>query len=187
MNKYCVDVEFNMPCIVSDFDPTIYKKRHHHSLDTNNFTPEFLELIDSLNLKITWAEIFYVRPSSIKDYRVHTDSTGGDYIKMNWIFGGRGSKMQWFDIKSGVVKQPVKTVIDSFYFSYNSEEVSLAHGQPVRFPSIVQVGVPHNIYNPVEDRYCVSIMFRDKTTDDRITMEEAIQRFSKYIILPEVV
>jgi hypothetical protein len=65
--------------------------------------------------------------------------------------------------------------------SYNKDEVTLVHRQSVKFPSIVQVGIPHNIFNPDEDRFCVSIMLRKKTDNNNLTMSNAVNLFSNYI------
>jgi hypothetical protein len=180
MNKYCLDLNFNFPCIKESFDFNQYKGTPQSSISFDNFEDKFVKLLAELGLKITWAEIFHAMPRSSSVWAIHTDNTGGDYVKMNWIFGGKNSLMQWFDVKPNIVKEPVKTPINSLYVSYRSDEVSLAHQQSVKFPSIVQVGVPHNVYNTEEDRFCVSVMLRDKD-NNRMTMERAQHLFSNYI------
>lgn len=180
MNKYCVDLNFNFPVFKNTFDFTKYKGIRHSSLDTSIFKEEFINLVTGLELKITWVEIFYVEPRDTKDFAIHTDNTGGDYVKMNWVFGGKNSLMQWYTVKPGVVKEPSKTIVNSLYMSYTKFEVELAHLQSVKFPSIAQVGIPHNIYNPKEDRYCLSIMLRDKD-NNRLTMDTITNVFREYI------
>ena len=121
-------------------------------------------------------------PRPDKSYAIHTDNVGGDYVKMNWIFGGKDSLMQWYNVNPGVNKEPVKTAINSLYMSFTKDEVTMSHAQTVKFPTIVQVGIPHNIYNPTEDRFCVSVMLRDNN-NLRMTMEQAQKIFASYITL----
>jgi hypothetical protein len=181
-NEYCTDISFNFLVIKDTFDYKKYKGSWHNLINENIFESDFSILLDSINLKITWAELFYLGPSSIKDFAIHTDNAGGDYVKLNWVFGGENSKMQWYTVKEGVVKVPNKTAIGSVYLAYNSNELDLVHQQSVKQPSIVQVGIPHNLYNPETDAFCLSIVLRDKTTDIRLTMQQALQLFKNYII-----
>jgi hypothetical protein len=182
MNPYCQDLNFNFPVICSTFDPTKYKGTYHTPLTVDIFETSFVSFIDSLNLKISWIELFYRGPSNLVTYDIHTDSMGGDYIKINWSFGGKNSIMQWYTVKEGLVKEPSKTALGSQYLSFAENEVDMAHRQPVKFPSIIQAGSPHNVYNPEEDRFCLSIMLRDKTSNNRLTIEDARQLFKDYIV-----
>jgi hypothetical protein len=182
MNKYCADLTFNFPCIKKSFDFTKYKGIPHSSLTVDIFENEFIKLVDNMGLKITWVEIFHATPKESRVYAVHTDNTGGDYVKINWVAGGKGSLMQWYDVNPGIIKEPIKTNINSFYVSYTPDEVKCVHSQSIKFPSIVQVGIPHNIYNPDEDRFCVSIMLRKKTDNNRLTMNNAVNLFSNFIV-----
>ena len=45
--------------------------------------------------------------------------------------------------------------------------------QTVKFPSIVQAGIPHNIINYSEPRWCLSIVLV-RSTGERLTMKESI-------------
>jgi hypothetical protein len=182
MNHYCNDLKFNFPVVKDSFDFKKYKGTYHTSLTLDVFESEFIDVMDKLNLKISWIELFYRGPSNLEDFDIHTDSLGGDYIKINWNFGGKGSIMQWYTIKDGLEKEPSKTAIGSLYMSYLPQEVEIVHRQPVKFPSIIQAGSPHNVYNPEEDRFCLSIMLRDKTTNNRLTMGEACQLFNNFLV-----
>jgi hypothetical protein len=182
MNNYCVDLNFNCPVITQNFNVLKYKGIPHSAVSPDIFEPRFINLLKSLGLKVTWSEIFYIPKREERTYGIHTDNAGGDYVKMNWIFGGENSLMQWYTINPGIHKEPIKTAINSLYISFNNSEVTLAHAQMVKFPSIVQVGSPHNIYNPTEDRFCLSIMLRD-SDNNRLTMDRAKQLFSPYITL----
>jgi hypothetical protein len=181
MNAQSVDLKFDSLVFKETFDHIVFKGKPHSSVDHAIFQDSFIDFIKDLGLKIGWLEMFYLPPTPNQHYGIHTDVTGGDYVKVNWIFGGKNSLMKWYAVKPEVKKTPIKTVINSTYISYNKDEVDLINACSVGFPSIVQVGIPHNIYNPDEDRYCLSTVFRD-TAGNRLTMSNATRLFEKYII-----
>jgi hypothetical protein len=51
----------------------------------------------SLNLKILFVETFY-KTSNIPE-SIHTDVSGGDFTKLNWVIGGGESQMTWYSPK----------------------------------------------------------------------------------------
>jgi hypothetical protein len=144
----------------------------------DDINPDLISVLASLNLTISWAELFYTAPFTFSGPHID-DIQGGDFTKLNYVFGGKNSFMYWWKPKPGVSKPLSKTEIDSHYIRYNIHEVDLIDKQRVQFPSIVQVGVPHNIHNFEEPRYCLSIVLR-KSDNTRLTMSEAIEIFDEY-------
>jgi hypothetical protein len=155
-----------------------YGTTEHTKLTLNDINHDLISFLSTLNLTIGWAEIFYTRPWAFTG--IHTDNYGGDYIKLNYIFGGRNSVMCWWKQKDNVSNAPSKTVVDSSYVAFKIQEVDLIDKQPVKFPSIVQVGIPHNIKNFEEPRYCLSLVLR-KQDYTRLTMAESVELFKQYL------
>ena len=87
--------------------------------------------------------------------------------------------MMWYKPKDNIVKSTTKTAINTRYISYASYEVEMIDKQSVKFPSIIQAGIPHNIINYSEPRWCLSIMLV-KNTGERLTMKESINIFNEY-------
>jgi hypothetical protein len=115
---------------------------------------------------------------------IHSDrAISGDYSKLNWIYGGKDSVMKWYTVKNSIQSTAplYKTPIDSPSLQYKAADVELIHEQAVGKPSLVQVGCPHNVVNGPEERFCVSIVFKHKSTRDRVTMAEAVAVFKDYI------
>jgi len=137
-------------------------------------------LLYKLKLKIQLVELFYTNSYSFTT--VHTDGAGGDYTKMNFIYGGKDSKMIWYCVKSDIQKSINSTNIGTPYIGYELTEVDLIEECSVKFPSIIQVGVPHNILNYEEPRYCLSVILA-KTIGRRITMNESLDIFKSYIVI----
>jgi hypothetical protein len=104
----------------------------------------------------------------------------GDFAKMNWVFGGKDSTMNWYE--PIVSDKPVETTLGNRnYIYYNTNEVNhkLSHTIGIDRPSVVQVGVPHNSTNYFEHRYCVSLVFfRIAKGLPRLSMSESHDVFS---------
>ena len=145
---------------------------------------ELFNFFDSLNLKILLVESFF-KTTGAKG-GIHVDFTGGDYVKLNWVFGDNNAKMIWYepintsstDVLSKLIH---KTPTNTSYILYPLNRVREIERAVIKNPTLVQVGIPHNILDVTEDRICVSIVIKDKDTNKRLTMSEAIDRFSSYI------
>lgn len=150
---------------------------HIHPL-RSDINPDLISLLQSLSLKITHAELFY---SGIFHFTpIHTDYFGGDYVKLNYVFGGRNSLMHWWKQKPNISKVGAVTPLNTNYINYLQDEVEQIDSQPVNFPSIVQVCIPHNVKNYEEPRYCLSLVLC-KQDNTRPTMAESIELFKDYL------
>jgi hypothetical protein len=180
MNNYCQSLNlsiFPLNEVTRIFD-TI-KKAGHCPLDlTKNINPKLIELLQSIGVYITYAEAFYRGPNSRP--LIHSDQGPGDYVKINWIFGGQESTMQWFTVNSGVQKEITENTLNTSVCLYNQSEVTLDYEESIHSPSIVQVGSPHNIINPIEDRICISVIIADKD-NKRLTMYQAKKALAVFI------
>ena len=137
-------------------------------------------------------ELFYSIPNFIGP--IHRDLCPGEYsnlnmnprdiIKINWIFGGHGSTMNWYSTKSNVVKQVSKTLHDTAYMYYKQSEVKLECLADIGSLSLVHSGVPHTSHTSAQYRYCVSLFpyTLEYNTKQRLTMEQAYTRLNKYSI-----
>jgi len=172
---YCLDINLNINPLKENLDIKSYGIHSHIEISLSDINYNLISFLSTLNLTIGFAELFYTPPFSFTG--IHIDSLGGDYTKLNYIYGGENSFMNWWKQKPNVSTVIKNTAIDSQYISYRPSEVDLIDKQQVKFPSIVQVGIPHNIQNFKEPRYCLSLVLRkqDKT---RLTMAESIEIFN---------
>ena len=146
----------------------------HVRFDVNKLNFDFTEYLKKLNLYISLAEIFYTSPNSTTG--IHLDVRHDDIIKLNYIYGGHGSQMCWYTTNNQTNGEKKITAINSNYIAFMPEQVTLAYTDNLNEPSIVQVGVPHNIVNGQQDRYCLSLVLTEN--GKRITMNRAIEIFS---------
>ena len=170
-----------------DFEPLAwphkvydYGRNRHIRVPKEHISTELLEWLDRMNLKIDWVELFYSFPGYIT--KIHTDGQGGDYTKLNWQYGGQSSVMRYYrPIKQGH-KDSVASSIDSDYLFWSAMEVEPVGDVKIGYPTLVQVGVPHNVVNLLTHRWVLSVIILDKTHGGRLTWAEALDRFSHQLV-----
>jgi len=185
MNKYCNHINFKMfPLKQYDFDWTPRSKPTVSDVSVDQVNPELNKIMYDLGVYVSYIQVFY-RPEH--DYcSIHTDCNGGDFIKINWAYGGLGSKMTWYSIKPEKENTGTlfKTEVDSEFIVHNEADVILEHTDEIieGTPAVIQVGIPHHIDNQLNQRYCISFSISDLKTHNRLTMQESISIFKDYYI-----
>ena len=175
----CVNLNLDISPLKEGLDIKSYGNGSHTKIPLNDINNDLISLLSTLNLTVVFAESFYTAPFAFKPIHIDTPHLS-DYIKLNYIYGGKNSLMYWWKPKFNTPKEPSKTAIDIPYIGYTIDEVELIDEQPVKFPSIVQVGIPHNVRNSEEPRYCLSLVLY-KQDNTRLTMAESIEIFKQYL------
>jgi len=180
MVNNCVNLNFNIHPIPVD-DHVILRQSYQHPIDFRRLNPLLISILKSVNLCISYSESFRSKPHY--DQLIHTDDVGGDYVKLNWAYGGANSTMSWYKINPETPQPDIRGTkeLGTPYLLWDNDQVELIETATVGFPSIVQVGCPHNVTNYEEERLCISLLIRDITTRKRSTMEQACERLSSYI------
>jgi hypothetical protein len=171
----------------NDIDPYAFLNELHSAkenikkINLDAINEEFINLLSSLDLTINHVESFY-KPASIGFSKAHIDVLGGDISKINWVFGGKDSTMNWFELLPGKEIIQNTTLIGTTYLSANEQDINLIDSCKLQSPSLVQVGILHNIINSVEDRFCVSVCFIDNKTNARVSFETATALLKQYLL-----
>ena len=174
----CVDIKLHINPLKEGIDINSYGTSRHIRIPIDDINIDFLSFIKELKLNFLLAELFYTKPFSVTG--IHVDVQGGDYTKLNYVYGGTNSKMHWYKLKETTNKSATKTPIDTYSILFNRFEVDPIESQSIKFPSLVQAGIPHNVINLSEPRYCLSVVLT-KIDNSRITMKEGIEIFKPYI------
>ena len=181
MNKFCIDLNLDIPVLIDPIDEdqikNIGSKIVHKKVSVDTINPELIKLFTSKGLLLTFVESFHLSKNSYLP--IHEDGYNyTDVLKMNWVFGGKDSTMNWYE----PTKEPVwkKTVIGVDYKSYDTDNVRLIHSQVVGRPSLVQVGIPHNS-TTVDERLCISIVPLHIDDGSFVTFQQGIDLFTDYI------
>lgn len=177
MNNYCVSLNFNIAPLRENIVLSPHKD-HIKKLNLKLINPELTSIFDKLNVSVGSLQHLSYPPYFTGN--IHIDNEGGDYIKLNWIYQGINSVVNWYEpINSNI--RPTNVVGREYEFiKYEKSEVTLLHSQRITMPSIIQVGIPHNIMNYSEHRECLSMVLY--LNGRRISMSESIEIFKNYII-----
>lgn len=176
MNNYCADLNIDVPLLK---DPKfVFPRVRHTKYKIDILDQRIIDFFDQRNLIISLVEIFYSAPYFKSS--IHTDGLLGDYSKINFVFGGDKSIMSWFTSKVKKNRQLTNT-IGTIFIPFLKDEVELQLQKNIKI-ALVQVGTPHSVENFQEDRWAVSLVFRNKQTYVRLTMEESIKIFEDIII-----
>jgi hypothetical protein len=150
------------------------QRRIELSIHTH-INPVLIAILKSKGISIMLAELFYSAP--YLESVIHSDTFGNDISKINWIYQGRGSKMNWFRpiLETNVISGNLRNT----YKKYEESEVELIHSEEIHSPSLIQAAIPHNIVNGYEERWAISLMLRDNSKFGQLKFNNAIKYLSE--------
>ena len=183
-NGYCINLNFDFDLNLGGLD--IFTSQHvaidqpkqvviHH----NDYDEELRFVLNQFDLDVKHGEMFYSPPGYELPIHIDDKHQGRSHSKLNWVFGARGSVMQWWSIKNGYQPEKKTTEIGTTYFLFDKQHCDLVGEAEVGQPSLVNVGIPHSIINNTnEGRWCISYMLREKNTTQNLQWEVAVQKFA---------
>lgn len=175
-NLYCNKLKIDVPPLIQDVDTLDVKGTYLTQLSFDLINPKMMDLLTNLGLTVRWLEIFYRKPGD--NCPLHTDDLPGDYAKLNFIYGGAESVMNWFEPNKEVDAQVQFTDINSRYVSWNYNDVDKVHSEHLQGSYLIQVGRPHNVQNVIHERYCLCFLL--KKENKRLSMLEAYNLFHEW-------
>jgi len=180
MSINCVNLNLNMHPIPVDEHDNL-KKAYQTKINLQLINVDLKKILKACNIYVGYIESFYSKPNYIQG--IHCDNEGGDYVKLNYVYGGAGSLMNWYKIKPDVITRKVGFTrdIQTPYIPCRPSEVDLVESSIIGFPSLIQVGCPHNVTNANEYRLCIALVLWDPAIG-RLTMDDACNRLSNFIV-----
>jgi len=145
---------------LKNFNKIKFIKQRQQILEHNTLSDEYFDFLNKLNIKLNHIEIFVSLPN--KYYTIHKDQHDkDDFPKLNFIFDGKGSKMNWYKPKETYFPNLSTTDVGSPFISYELQDVDLIFSCEIHSPSLIQAGVPHNVTSPTL-RWAVSTVYMSK-------------------------
>jgi hypothetical protein len=184
---YCCDLE--IPVSHPLKDPSVIHREGSEPdiffVEHTDVSEEFSSWVDSLGLVMTYPPLIFYTPVG-HQIGIHIDGPGEIVNRacINWCVQGAGSLMHWYAVKKD--KAPFEESITQAgtpYTQYHPNDLIHLHSQPVKWPSIVQTGIPHNVHNSKwEPRWVIScdISTKDKP-EEGLTYEQALEIFKQWI------
>jgi hypothetical protein len=155
----------------------------HVEIKKEEINPKLLSWFSQYNIEITWYEAFYTPPNGGK-LPIHTDGDEDiDYIKINWTYGAPGSTLCWWEPRSKEYINTVETVFGTRYYTADEQNCNKLYEVEINKPSLVNAGKFHSTYNPTQEgRWTFTMPLLDSSSKNRLTWNDAIQRFKGLII-----
>ena len=122
------------------------------------FNPEWIEYTKLLGINFKGIILFY-RKNYIEAKKAHIDIYPPSVIThfgFNWVGGGKGSKMIWYETPKE--KTDIKyTDVNTPYLDWPVTELTPIEEYEIKDKlTLVKTGIPHEIYNVTNDRWCIS-------------------------------
>lgn len=157
--------------LIKDTDRYNYQNLENFS---DLVTDQFKDFFSQLGLSIFMIELFHLRPYN--NTTPHIDISRGDAVKINWVFGGAGSTMNWYSELPWSKSKDKLSDADTNIIVFDHKHVRLIDRYELQGPTVVQTGIPHNITTAKEDRYCINVSVTEGL--GRPTMSRAREIFS---------
>jgi hypothetical protein len=161
--------------------------RIKHIKTTVKFRPELIlhekliSLVESLGtIKIVNCMIIYY-PVADTPSLIHIDDAGVfDQTNLNYVIGGAGSKVFWYEpepeYSGDIVTTPWATRP-----TYDINKMIVSESTEIIGACLFQSGTPHNVINPIEDRYCINVKLKN-INSEWLNWNSALQLFNRYIV-----
>jgi hypothetical protein len=172
---------------VEDYDITasvdLTQLMVHRAISHDLLNSKLLQVLADINVGVLFTTLFFKNCGSTDNTASlpHVDSLQKDFVRLNWVYGGTGSIMRWFTPKENCQFIKQANTIGRGYYTCERDQIEFAHQELIQFPSLVQVGQPHDILVGAEPRYCVSMIIEDTRTHRALSMQDAQERFAQYL------
>jgi hypothetical protein len=143
-------------------------------------TQDFINLVDSIGLTIANSIVLYYPQQSLKS-GIHIDDVGiVDQVNLNYVIDYGSALTNWYS-PIGDYNGDTSSNIFTKILRYDINKMSIVESYHITECCLFQGGVPHNVSNIKEPRWCVSIKLRHKN-GNIVTWDNAVNLFKEFII-----
>lgn len=191
MNKYCVhlNLPFKKLFNVEDWKKLLPKKGHF-PIPKNLIDKELIDWFELKGFILNNADVF-ISPPGFR-LPIHVDGEQfSNSVAINWQFCEEsGSYMEWWQPKNpkkhsivapGTEKEAYAISTTPYALNWKDDECNLLHRSEIKFPSLVNIGVPHSMTNATSStRWAVSLTWFNYTNIN-IEWDYAITKLKSFI------
>lgn len=151
---------------------------------------DLLYFLFTKKIKISKVSTFYEENNSeiYKPASIHSDCVNiGDITKLIWMYGDSDHTMSWYLPKPNTIldyaydtNNQLGTSIRN-YTKYTREQLYKIYSTKIGFPSLIQVGIPHQVTTFKGKRRSLTIILQD-FNNNYITMNDAKIIFKDIIL-----
>lgn len=181
MSRYHLNLNLPVPFVFPSYPVPDMQLHYHARFHKSDMNEEFKQWIYSKGIAIAAGEFFYTPPN--RTLEPHGDGSNVcDFVKLNWMKGGEGSVMDWYELKPGASLKYNNTVIGTQYSFASGSDLVRVHSATIGTPSLVNVGRIHGIRNKNQPRYVACVILHWPQTGQRLTWDEARDVFKECIV-----
>lgn len=179
MSLYFQKLKFHVPFLIDEsVVTTINKLTVFHSPDI--ISSDLLSLIKELGIKSTVAVVLFY-PKHISDSNIHIDDIDVyDQTNLNFVIDYGSALSNWYCPLNGY-EGNVSANIVTRTKSYDARHLTLVESTNTTGTCLFQGGVPHNVSNISNNRWCVSLKLRTNNNQP-VNWRDAIMLFDKFIV-----
>jgi hypothetical protein len=137
----------------------------------------------SVGIELLQAELIYTPAGGWG--KPHIDlGNFSDLCKINWVFGGQGSKMNWYlpkknDCRGTTLKS---NTVGTFINVFHTDDLLEVYSTEITGPALMHVGIPHNVCNRNSpERWAITTTYKDRVTGQVLTFQQAKHKLKDYI------
>lgn len=163
MRKYSMNL--NLPFdthdlihgVKRDHDPAEFG---HYPYQLENLDQRIVQLFKDRGIEIPHLEVFYTPPH--RNLAIHIDgAVQTDVVKLNWVWGGEGSRMMWWKTKSDKDMMVGETPVKTNYLYADQKACIMLESAVIERPTLINAGVLHSVINGSSNgRWCLSIVLQ---------------------------
>lgn len=179
---YCYNLNLDIKPLKFDLELKDVPYGHDY-YSVSDANPELVDFLAQRNVRIGRIVMFNKDPGIYSDLQIHIDEGGGDFVKLNWVWGGADSYMCWYKDKNPIKRTMQYTKDNTTYTQCIADEVEMIYKENLQGPCIVQVGIPHNVIMGKEHRHALSMLLVDTGTNShsRLSYDRSLIAFSDCI------
>ena len=180
-NQYCLNLDLGFVVDHGILETLVVDPSRVNHFVIKDIDKRLIDFLSPLDVVIPFAELFYTPPLHILPLHVDNDFIS-NACKLNFIFGGEGSLMQWWKLKDKDAPLSYSTNKNGTrYLRVEPNECDFVWQENVGQPGLVNIGQPHQIVNCTNTpRWCMSYCLYNKINKDTLQWENASKIFDQY-------
>lgn len=143
-------------------------------------TQDLINLVDSIGLTMINSIVLFYPEQSLKS-GIHIDDVGiSDQVNLNYVIDHGFALTNWYS-PIGDYNGDASSNIFTKTIRYDINKMTVAESYHITECCLFQGGIPHNVSNIKEPRWCVSIKLRHKN-GNIVTWDNAVDLFKEFIV-----
>jgi hypothetical protein len=173
MNSFCINLNLDIPPLRPNVDIYNFPKVYWNTIPMDAVNPKLIDYLYLKGVTIFKVALFFAEGPDFGDIHLDGDKIS-DQVKLSWTYGD-DHLMHWYT--TDVIRTYSVANSNRYFIKYEPNEVSTIHSQKVGCPSLIQVGIPHNVTTYSGVRRNITMLL---TTNTKVSlpMSQALTLFN---------